>query len=49
MKKLLIVSAVAAAIGLLALPAPADAASRKSAGVPNAQSVQIDLSARRYY
>ena len=49
MRKFLIASAAAAAIGLLALSAPADAASRKSAGVANAQSVQIDLSARRYY
>jgi hypothetical protein len=49
MRKLLILSAAAAAIGLFALIAPANAAGRNSTGVANAQSVQLDLSAHRYH
>jgi len=49
MKKLLIVSATAAALGLSAMLTPADAATRKAAGAASAQAVQMDLSAHRYY
>ena len=47
-KKFLILSAAVAALGLFAMFAPADAASRDAASVANAQAVQMDLSARRY-
>ena len=49
MRKILILSAAAAALGLFAIFAPADAATRNAAGVANAQVVQMDLSARRYH
>ncbi len=49
MRKFFMLAAAVAAFGLFAVPAPADAATRKAAGVANAQSVQMDLSARRYY
>ena len=46
MRKILI---VAAAVSLFAMFAPADAATRNAAGAANAQAVQMDLSAHRYY
>ncbi len=49
MRKFLIVSAAVASLGLFALSTPADAASRNAAGVTAAQTVQMDLSARRYH
>jgi hypothetical protein len=52
MRKFLIVGAAVAAmgaLGLFAMSAPADAATRNAAGIVNAQAVQMDLSARRYY
>ena len=49
MKKFLVLSAAAAALFLLAVSAPADAAARKAQSVTANQAVQIDLSARRYY
>ena len=50
MRKFLILGATVAALGLLAAAeAPADAAVRNAAGVANAQTIQMDLSARRYY
>jgi hypothetical protein len=49
MKKISILFATAAALFVLAVAAPADAAARKAQGVTAGQSVQLDLSARRYY
>jgi hypothetical protein len=49
MKKISILFATAAALFALAIVAPADAAARKAQGVTAGQSVQLDLSARRYY
>lgn len=49
MRKYLILGAVIAALGLFAMSAPADAAIRKASGVTAGQTVQMDLSARRYY
>jgi len=49
MRKILILSAAAAALGLFAtMSAPADAAN-KASGVTAGQAVQMNLSARRYY
>ncbi len=47
MKKFLILSAAVAALGLVAVTAPANAATRKAQAVTAGQAVQIDLSARR--
>jgi hypothetical protein len=47
MRKFLILCAAAAALGLVAVTTPADAATRKSQAVTAGQAVQIDLSARR--
>jgi hypothetical protein len=49
MRKLLTLSAAAAALFVVAVTAPADAAVRKTDGVQNGQTIQMDLSARRYY
>ena len=49
MRNLLTLSAAAAALFLVAVTAPANAAVRKTDGVQNGQTVQMDLSARRYY
>ena len=49
MRKFLIMSAVAAAFGLVAMAAPADASARISKSVATEKTSQIDLSARRYY
>ncbi len=49
MRKYLILGAAIAALGLFAMSAPADAAIRKTSGVTAGQTVQMDLSARRYY
>lgn len=48
MRTLLTLSAAAAALFVVAVTAPADAAVRKTDGVQNGQTVQMDLSARRY-
>jgi hypothetical protein len=49
MKKLMIVSAAAAALLAIAVSAPANAAERKADGVRNGKAVETtDLSARRY-
>jgi hypothetical protein len=48
MRKFLILTAAAAALGLFAMSAPADAANRKASGVTATQAAQMDLSARRY-
>jgi hypothetical protein len=49
MRKLLILGATVAAIGLFAAAAPANAANRNGSGVTAGQAVQMDLSARRYH
>ena len=49
MRTLLTLSAAAAALFVVAVTAPADAAVRKTDGVQNGQTVQMDLSARRYH
>ena len=49
MRTLLTLSAAAAALFVVAVTAPADAAARKTDGVQNGQTVQMDLSARRYH
>lgn len=49
MRKFLILCVAAAALGLLGVTAPADAATRKAHAVTAGQAVQIDLSARRKY
>jgi hypothetical protein len=47
MKKFLILCAAVAALGLVAVTAPANAATHKAQAVTDGQAVQIDLSARR--
>ena len=47
MRKVLIMGAVIAALGLFAMSAPVDAATRNAGGIANAQTIQ--LSAHRYY
>jgi hypothetical protein len=50
MRKLLALSVAAAALFVVAVSAPANAAVRKADGVQNGQAAQTaDLSARRYY
>jgi hypothetical protein len=49
MRKFLILGATVAALGLLAVAAPANAANRTASGVTAGQAVQLDLSARRYH
>jgi hypothetical protein len=49
MRKFLILCVAAAALGLFAVSAPADATTRKAQAVTAGQAVQIELSARRYY
>src|SRR5512143_1384289 len=49
MRKFLILGATVAALGLLTVAAPADAADQKTNGVTAGQAVQMDLSAHRYH
>lgn len=49
MRKFLMLGATVAALGLLAVAAPANAADRKANGITAGQAVQMDLSARRYH
>jgi hypothetical protein len=49
MRKFLILGATVAALGLLAVASPANAADHKANGVTAGQTVQMDLSARRYH
>jgi hypothetical protein len=49
MRKILILTATAAALGLFAMSVPADAANQNASGVTAGQAAQMDLSARRYY
>ena len=50
MRKIVVLSAAVAGFALLAISAPADAATHKTADAAGvAQTVQMDLSARRYY
>ena len=49
MRKFLILGATVAALGLLAIAAPANAANQKANGVTAGQAFQMDLSARRYH
>jgi len=49
MRKFFILGATVAALGLLAVAGPANAANRKVSGVTAGQTVQMDLSARRYH
>jgi hypothetical protein len=49
MRKFLILGATVAALGLLAVAAPANAADHNASGITAGQAVQMDLSARRYH
>ena len=49
MRKFLILGATVAALGLFAVAAPANAANQAANGITAGQTVQMDLSARRYH